>query len=107
LVVDRFSQIPIGYEPMHRHHSGACRREDCSSKLFKRCNFREGLRVTAIILGCVTLMYWMAAGVTAVLGATDEDGQAEKSKVFDYLTAGFAACGCAALLGMAALLALG
>jgi len=63
--------------------------------------------VTAIILGCVTLMCWMVAGMTAVLGATDEDGKAEKGKVFDYLTAGFAACGCAALLGMAALLALG
>jgi len=49
----------------------------------------------------------MVAGMTAVLGATDEDGKAEKGKVFDYLTAGFAACGCAALLGMAALLALG
>ncbi|MDM9646429.1 hypothetical protein [Rhizobium sp. S163] len=61
----------------------------------------------AIILGSLTLICWMLAGFSAVLGTKGEIRNAEPSRFSDYVTTGLALIGLIALMAMALLLGLG
>jgi len=61
----------------------------------------------AIILGSLTLLCWMFAGFSAVLGTKGEIRNAEPSRFCDYVTTGLAVTGLVALTAMGLLLGLG
>jgi hypothetical protein len=60
----------------------------------------------AIILGAVTLLCWMAAGFTAVLGTKSEIRRGDAGRAAKYATTGFAVTGLTALIAMSAVLGL-
>jgi hypothetical protein len=59
----------------------------------------------AMLLGTLTLICWIAAGLAAVLGTTEEIKHGEAGKASNYATTGLTGVGVAAALAMAALLA--
>jgi hypothetical protein len=60
----------------------------------------------AIILGAVTLLCWMSAGFTAVLGTKSEIRHGDAGRASKYATTGLAVAGFTALIAMSAVLGL-
>ncbi len=61
---------------------------------------------SAIILGAVALLCWMAAGFTAVLGTKSEIRHGDAGRSSNYVTTGLAVTGLTALVAMSAVLGL-
>lgn len=58
----------------------------------------------ALLLGVVTLMCWMSAGVAAVLGTSEDIRHVGQSKVSDYIATGLTVMGLVSATAMMAAL---
>jgi hypothetical protein len=108
--------IQLGDVQVPQGSNGARKRGIGTRKLHGRSGSGEGSFMTAIsamtfhwaiILGSITLLCWMFAGFSAVLGTKGEIRNAEPGRLSDYVTTGLAAVGFVSLAAMGLLLGFG